>query len=98
MASGRPPGDEIAHQRVSLFGKLDLRHVTALGQNHLRRPGQRSGDVTGEARRHHPVLLAPDKKGRRSQPLEAGPEPPAAERLLEVDLSRGGVEGDPGRG
>ena len=67
-------------QPVGLLGQLHLRHVAALGQDHLAGVGSASATCRGEVRRDELVVVAPDEQRRRLERRRAGSRSPSRRR------------------
>src|SRR5581483_12524764 len=72
-------------------------NVAALREDDLAGTGERVPHVPGECRGDEAVVLPPDEQGGGPQLAEPRPHAALAVRRVEVDVSRRGEEGDPGR-
>ena len=90
--------EQPAQHAHRLLRALDLGDVAAAVEDDLLGARQRLGHVAAEAGRDQLVVSAPDEERRRLELGEPRVEAAVAERAVQVDVARRGVEGDAGAG
>src|SRR5205823_3252539 len=91
-AGGLDLRQELGDRGVQLPWALDLRDVAAI-ELEVAGGGQCLLDVSGEADRHERVVPPPYEERLRRKRAQAGPKAIVAVRLVEIDVTRGGIEG-----